>query len=340
MPDLPAVGGLRRYTALTLCAILLFAVAFAQAGNCLADLTVVREVVVAPKKGSLAANIGPVNRSANIRLAQAMVNIHAGAPPSAPNQPLMVSVNARFILVSESDKNLRLTVGFPVSDSEYSSFGFTSFEVRGPEGPRSVFQRTTAYPRRMTHRLISGPDGDPARLLPDVGQANKRGGVYRSRRDGRIMGGDSVGTSELGNLMVWAETFKPGETKAIILSYVMKVPLQDSRWSRRRVKGNYKGVWPQEANNLPLAFLRTLPKGNYYFFDYYLVTGAAWKGTIGREEVRLVLDRNWQGHRLHCNLMPELRRVDAESQPGATAYVYPLRNREPTENLYFALTEP
>jgi hypothetical protein len=312
------------------------------AGPARADLTVVREVVVAPKKGSLAANIGPVNRSAKVRLAQAEVLIRPGPPPAA-GRPLRVEVRARFVLRSEAEAPLRLTVGFPVSDSEYSSFDFVSFQVRGPEGPRTVFQRATGYPRRMTHRLVSGPEASPAGLLPDVDWAEKRGEVYRSRRAGRIMGGDAVGSRELGNLMVWAEEFRPGQAKTLEVGYVMAIPLQAAGWSRRRVEGNHKGVWPQEANNVPLAFLQTLPPGPYYFFDYYLVTGAAWKGPIGSETVTLELDGSWAGHELFCNLSESLHKATSMQKGGktpSTAYVYQFREQEPQSNLYFALAGP
>jgi hypothetical protein len=307
-----------------------------------ADLTVVREVVVAPKKGSLAANLGPVNRSAKVRLTQAEVLIRPGPPPAA-GLPLTVEVRARFVLLSEAKTPLRLTVGFPVSDSEFSSFEFVSFHVRGPGGQRTVFQRSTGYPRRMTHRPVSGPDADPALLLPDVNQAERLGDVYRSRREGRIMGGDAVGPSELGNLMVWAEEFRPGQAKTLEVSYLMEIPLQAARWSRRRVEGNHKGVWPQEANNVPLAFLKGLPAGEYYFFDYYLVTGAAWKGPIGSETVTLELDGSWSGHELFCNRMASLNKATRMQKSGktpSTAYVYEFQEQEPKNNLYFALARP
>lgn len=307
-----------------------------------ADLTVVRQVVVAPKKGSLAANIGPVNRPAKVRLAEAEVLIRPGPPPAA-GLPLRVEVRARFVLRSEAQSPLRLTVGFPVSDSEFSAFDFVSFRVRGPEGPRTVFQRATGYPRRMTHRLVSGPEASPARLLPDVGRAEKHGEVYRSRREKRIMGGDSVGARELGNLMVWAEEFRPGQAKTLEVGYVMDIPLQAAGWSRRRVEGNHKGIWPQEANNVPLAFLKALPAGEYYFFDYYLVTGAAWKGPIGSETVTLELDNSWAGHELFCNHLKSLNKATRTRKAGkkpSTAYVYQFQEQEPKSNLYFALARP
>lgn len=309
----------------------------------LADLTVVREVLITPKRGSLAANIGPVNQSPNIRLTQADVAVVAGPVPNAAGRPLEVSVRARFRLESQSEHKLLLTVGFPVSNSQYSSFAMDSFSVTGPSGPRTVFQRVTSYPAAMTHRLVSGPAGHPARLLPDVERAEKQGAVYLSGGQRPVLKGESIGSGDYKNLMVWAETFNPKETKTLTVDYVMKVPLQHSNWSRRRVEGGYKGIWPQEANNLPLSFLKTIPKGEYYFFDYYLVSGAAWQGPIGRERVTLVLSDTWQGHRLFCNLMSGLTKTTVasgkNSEPRA-AYVYVLTEREPKENLYFALTKP
>ena len=51
------------------------------------------------------------------------------------------------------------------------------------------------------------------------------------------------------------------------------------------MKGSHKGVWLQEATNVPVASLKKIP-GSYYFFDYYL-SGASWSGSVGFEDITL-----------------------------------------------------
>ena len=105
------------------------------------------------------------------------------------------------------------------------------------------------------------------------------------------------------------------------------------------MEGNYKGIWPQEANNLPLAFLETIPRNEkYYFFDYYLTSGASWKDTIGEEVIQLRLHDSWQGHELFSSYKYNL--VRSGTVPDELTYTYILRNEEPAENLYFALARP
>lgn len=54
-------------------AIFLSAAVVLQPLNVTADIDVVREVVIAPKKGCAGANIGPVNASVNIAMLKAHV---------------------------------------------------------------------------------------------------------------------------------------------------------------------------------------------------------------------------------------------------------------------------
>ncbi len=89
---------------------------------CLGDLNVVKEVVIAPKGVNAAANIGSVNSSVNVRMNSAKVDIHVGKPGGGTLAPLPLNVRATFELVNESSHELKLTVGFPISNSQYSSF--------------------------------------------------------------------------------------------------------------------------------------------------------------------------------------------------------------------------
>ena len=67
-----------------------------------ADLNVVREVTIAPKNGRVAANIGSVNQSYNIRMEKALVEITVGRVPDRENDPVMIRVAAQHLARVES----------------------------------------------------------------------------------------------------------------------------------------------------------------------------------------------------------------------------------------------
>jgi hypothetical protein len=154
-----------------------------------------------------------------------------------------------------------------------------------------------------------------------------------------MLGEQIMGQETFQNLMVWEEIFSPGQTIKIEVSYEIQVPLQSRNIVREKVEGNYKGIWPQEANNIPIEFLDRLPEGSYYFFDYYLTSGASWAGTIGAEEVRLHFGPDWQDHDLRTSARGKFFMSGGiNTGPGApTSYYYMLRDEEPTENIYFAV---
>jgi hypothetical protein len=123
-----------------------------------ADLSVIREVTVTSKNGRVAANIGPVNQSSNVRMVKTKVDIDIGKVPVPDQDPVRINVHAVFTMKNESPDTLSLTVGFPVSHSQYSAFDLISFSVRTDGHPRSVFNRISGYPRQMKHEFVSGPE--------------------------------------------------------------------------------------------------------------------------------------------------------------------------------------
>jgi len=229
-------------------------------------------------------------------------------------------------------------VGFPVSNSRYSAFAFDSFAVETDGSPRSVFNRITSYPRNIKHKYVSGPDRGADRDLPDYPELDQAADSPRTpaikRR--KMFAVERINSETFQNLMVWKETFGPGQKRIVDVRYTIFIPPQINTWEQKKVEGNYKGIWPHEANNLPTAFLKSIPPNErYYFFDYYLTTGASWKGTIGEEVIRLSLHDSWQGHKLFSNARNEL--IQHGKGPDGLSYVYLLRNAEPAKNLYFAL---
>ena len=298
-----------------------------------ADVTVVKEVVIGPKSAVAAANIGSVNGSPNVRLETARVDIQVGEPtpagPGIARAPIPLNVKAVFELHNQSDDELALTVGFPVSNSEFSAFEFEWFRVMADDEPRDVFRRRTAYPRKLVHDYVSGPSGPGAAAPP----------ADTSRDSMSLAGGQRIGDDVFQNLMVWEERFSPRQKKRVEVQYEIEIPLQRNASIRRRVAGSHKGIWPQEANNVPASFLDRVPGGDFYFFDYYLTSGSSWAGPIGAEDVNVHLEPAWQGHELHTSAKGKfVMSGGAHAGPAAPlGYHYLLRDEEPVENLYFAL---
>jgi len=292
------------------------------------DLMVMRDVVTGPKGSAAAANIGSVNSSPNIHMDQARVDINVGTPGEGPVAPVPLTVVATFEMVNQSQHELHLTVGFPISNSEFSSSRINWFRVMVDGDTRDVFRRITGYPRRLTHEYVSGESGpDNARPPTDVNRSSLK-----------LMGDQIIGNERYGNLMVWEERFSAGETKTIDVRYSIQIPLQENAVKKRRVEGNSKGKWPEEANNLPTWFLKRLPQKYYYFFDYYLTSGASWAGTIGVEDIYLHLGPWWNGHEFHASTTRILTSGGSMAGPGSsTTHYLQIRNQDPLEDLYFAV---
>jgi len=306
-----------------------------------ADLQVVREIVVAPKTARGGANIGLVNTSANVSMVNADVAIRIGQLPASSSKPLRIAVNGIFVMKNEATESLALTVGFPVSNSRYSSFDLQDFTVTSDGTQRSVFKRITGYPWHLEHIYMSGPDPKAYLGLPDysgtISDEDKRDSTGIKGRS--LFGKEIIGREVFRNLLVWKEVFEAGQVSTIEVAYQISIPLQRNIVKNKRVKGNYKGIWPQEANAAPELFLNSLPKGEaFYFFDYYLTSGASWKKPIGEQRVVLRLDESWNGHKLYNHTGPEVNQ-SVKEKDGKT-YNFYLLNTEPTENLFFALKRP
>jgi hypothetical protein len=259
----------------------------------------------------------------------ATVDIHVGKPCESSLAPLPLSVKAVFTLVNESSHKLKLTVGFPVSNSWYSSFELMHFSVVTDGVVREVFRRKCSYPRQLTHEYISGKKGPEMARPPDD--------ITRDSVD--LLGNQFIGQESFQNLMVWEEAFLPSQQKKVAVDYKIDIPLQENKIQRQKAKGNYKGIWPQEANNVPVQFIRQLDFGQYYFFDYYLTSGASWAGPIALEEITLHFDSWWQDLEFHSTIKQgeigwSNRILDPDLPIVAT---YQIRNEEPTENIYFAI---
>ena len=170
---------------------------------CLGDLNVVREVIIAPKGVNAAANVGSVNSSVNVRLDSATVDIHVGKPGGGKLAPLPLNVKATFTLINEFSHELKLTVGFPFSNSQYSSFELDHFSVVTDGDVREVFRRKGAYPRQVFHEYISGKKGPEKAAPPEDITLDSV----------KLFGKQLIGQETFQNLMVWEEIFTTSQQK-------------------------------------------------------------------------------------------------------------------------------
>lgn len=351
-----------------ICLCLLVCSTFPLTSN--ADLSMQRTVIISPKTGPATANIGAVGVSCDVKMKEARVDITVGEPQQLREGLIEVRTRAVFRMRNVSRNQLAVTVGFPVSDSEYSAFALMDFAVSSNREVRSVFNSVTGYPNRLVHDWVSGPKVTPD-VLPDADSkgdlfGNEHGhfggdkeldghgekarpfprGLFRSvvpvdaevydrnapfRLCDLIPAGVGGRSPIAHNLMVWREDFAPGEERVIEVRYAMEIPIQKNKSVTKRVVSKEKGVSRDEANNCPMGFLQTLERGNYYFYDYFLTSGASWKGPIGRETITLHLPESWSGCQVYCSQPERLK------QTVPLTWTYTLTNEEPTENLYFAV---
>ena len=138
--------------------LLLAAVLAVAAGGARGDLSAEREIVLSPERGRVVANIGAIGHSDAVAMNRADVNISVGERPHDREARVDIGVHAVFTMENISTDTVALTVGFPVSDSSWSAFEFDFFDVITDGDARSVFERVGGYPRRLSHRHVSGPD--------------------------------------------------------------------------------------------------------------------------------------------------------------------------------------
>lgn len=219
-----------------------------------ADVAVMREVVVSSKTGPAIGNIAPVNNSCDIEMKEARVDITVGEPQKEREDLVIVETRAVFLMANTSDNELVLTVGFPVSDSAYSAFKRTDFNVTSNEQEKTVFNRITGYPSYVKHRWVSGPKSSPDEL-PDVAdtgdpfghrhedlenetgvteESYKENAPPRRRRPPRTMRSlfslkaifPADRSASMDNIMVWREDFSPSKNAPSIFAILWKFPFR------------------------------------------------------------------------------------------------------------------
>ena len=323
---------------------------------CFADVVLISEVTVAPKSVNAVANISSGISFVNVRMDLAKVDMFIGKPlvldkessfyykesikfydsfrnllknPKTLDKTdesrivlLPLHIKAIFELVNESTNTLKLTVGFPISNAKYSSFHLLNFTVVSNGTIREIFHSRSSY-----KKYISEGKGDNSATLPT--------NISENIID------FSVGKDLFQNMIFWEETFTPGERKKIEVTYEVDIPLQENKIVQSRVIVQKGGRVPAPIapDGAPIQFLQKIHTGSYFFFDYYLTSGASWAGSIGFEEITLHFDRWWQGLEFYSTIKEDkLAWSNRTFKPNTpTTVTYQFRDKEPTENIYFAI---
>lgn len=320
---------------------------------CFADVVLISEVKVAPKSVNAVANISSGNSFVNVRMHLAKVDMFIGKPRvldkkssfyykesirfrdsfrnllkssktlDKPDESRIVllplHIKAIFELVNESSNTLKLTVGFPISNAEYSSFNLLNFTVVSNDTIREIFHNRSSYIKYIKE---NNSDTIPINISENIIDF-------------------SVGNDLFQNMIFWEETFTPGQRKKIEVTYKVDIPLQENKivQSRMIVQKGERVPEPIAPDGVPIQFLQKINTGSYFFFDYYLTSGASWAGSIGFEEITLHFDRWWQGLEFYSTIKEDKLDWSNKTQNPNTpiTVTYQFRDKEPTENIYFAI---
>lgn len=190
-------------------------------------------------------------------------------------------------------------------------YNIMDFTAVSNDEKQTVYHRRTGYPNFRKQERISGPDLPPENL-PDYFEKP-------------FLTGENY-----NNKMIWREDFAPNEERIIQVDYSLYLAPLTNEYEKRKMNVGGFNAGPT-AENTPSKLLSKIKKDKkYYFFDYFLESGASWKGTIGKEVIRLHLPKDvWEMSDLEC-YPKKLNDEDG-------VLVYTLENEDPDYNLYFAL---
>jgi len=265
-----------------------------------------------------AANPSQLVGSPCVRMAEATVDIDVKSNQRKKGTAdISVEVKAVFHMCSDSVVSETMTVGFPLSNQSYSAAKPGAFSVNSNGEAKSL----SRWPEQTGKK---GKKSEDERL---------REAIEGSRDVDEI-------TREMinQNMMAWEEAFAPKEERTIDVQYQLDIAsqLKDGVATRVRKMQFYRpiplfiGLTQTDLSDIS-ALLSGLPDGPYYFFDYFLVSGATWKGPIGKETIRLHLSDDFKGVQVLCSQPDRLK------QENPTTWTYVLENEKPAKNLYFAL---
>lgn len=260
--------------------IFLCVIAIAQA-----DIAVLREK--GPKSGAAFANIGALTGDAaaeSVAMKSADVTIHL---KRGEGDALVAECEAKFLLADERDANataLEFLAAFPVTGLRSGVVAVKSFRVETDgERPATVLRRAIEVSRRDWK----------VEDMPIHGQLDARfRSEYRHEMfsDPRL----KLGTSAYLAAYAWPMRIRPQQTTAVKVSYVVELMPQTVSYTK-----SYEET-PGDEDVIPFADLKiTNPKSRHYFFDYVLVSGATWHGSIGVETIKLTWDASLGNKRLH-----------------------------------------
>lgn len=317
-----------------------------------ADIEFSGTIVYGPKLSPASALIGEVttklqsieerarDQSTHISMDKAEVDLFVG-PISAEGEAFaVVSGSARFTMRNTSNADQHIIVGFPLGSRKYGAYRFLSFAVRHEGVPLPVFFAEGGYkiPLKMTPLDIE------TKAIPPEADT-----------EGRMYTGLDYGRTTIDTSIIWEAVFKANSTEMIEVEYSLEIPLQAPNMIAREIIGTYNSM-RLKADSIPEKFSQPLDAElDYVFFSYILASGASWRGSIGREVVRVTLDKSWgntpvdlyrmMGNELQGVTDPRdtVETISAEAwnagEDGLSAVVFERENFEPGEddNLHFAL---
>ena len=239
-----------------------------------ADIAVMHEK--GPKAGSLLSIPGISESSPkDLKVAMRQADVRIRLKPAGDGN-LAADVVATFELedlASSSAGKRTFLVAFPVTGLRSQVLAVTKFKVLvDGKAPAVVLRHAIAigYHRYdLEDTPVSGlldasfsPDKEPSQT-----------GVFLADESG------------YPDAYAWTQTSQPGTKTAVIVTYTATLKPQEIKYS--------KSYQPNDDDREVIPFDDIeVPKwdAQYFFFDYVLLSGATWEGTIGREEIEITSD--------------------------------------------------
>ncbi len=245
-----------------------------------ADIATLREK--GPFSGSAFSNPGVVGKeNAGLKVAMVSAEVKINLRRGEGDQ-LAADCTAVFQLEDHADTvagEREFLVAFPVTGLSSKVVTGSNFVVEVDGGkPATVFRQTISISRREAE----------LRDTPVFGQLEERFQPrnIRDEKTGWMPWGIKLADQSVyPNAYVWVQKTTPGKKTQVKVTYTVGIRPQSIRYSK-----SYNSS-ADDSEVIPFADLQLAGwEGQYYFFDYVLVSGSTWDGPIGKETVTLTVD--------------------------------------------------